>query len=106
MPNVDEENPVPVESVREDAAEEDAERAAARGDEAEDAHRLRSLGRLGEERHHEGKGNRRHDRAADALDGARPDQNPLRARKSAHGRGGGEQSNPGHEQPPVPEEVA
>ena len=37
---------------------------------------------------------------------ARPDQHPLRVRKSAHGRGGGEQSNPGHEQPPVPEEVA
>ncbi len=32
-------------SVREDSAEEHADRAAARGDEAEDAHRLRALGR-------------------------------------------------------------
>src|SRR5262249_27653815 len=43
------------------AVQQDAERAAARGDEAEDAHGLRPLGRLGEQRHHhrEGKPPRR-----------------------------------------------
>jgi len=39
---------VPVERVREDAAEQDADRASARRDEAEDAHRLGPLGGLGD----------------------------------------------------------
>ena len=51
--DVDEEDPVPVEDVGENAAEKDTDRAPARGDEPEDAHRLRALGGLGEERHRE-----------------------------------------------------
>ena len=44
--HVDEEDPVPVERVGEHAAEEHAgDAAAAGGDEAEDAHRLRTLAR-------------------------------------------------------------
>ena len=51
--DVHEEDPVPAQGVREDAAEQDPDRPAACGDEAEDAHRLRALGRLREERHDE-----------------------------------------------------
>ena len=69
--DVDEEDPVPVERVGEDAAEEHADRAAAGGDEAEDPHRLRALARLGEEHHRERERDGRGDRAADALHGAR-----------------------------------
>src|SRR5215471_16499334 len=44
---------MPVECVGEDSAEQDAERAASGRDEAEDAHRLRPLGRVDEQRHHQ-----------------------------------------------------
>ena len=50
---VDQEDPVPVDRVGEDAAEQDADAAAACGHEAEDAHRLGPFRRLGEERHHQ-----------------------------------------------------
>ena len=64
---VDEEDPVPAEEVGEDPAGEHADHAAAREHEAEDAHRLRTIRRLGEERHQEREGDRRDDGAADAL---------------------------------------
>ena len=86
-------------------AGEDADRAAARGDEAEDAHRLRALGRLGEERHDQRERDRRDDRSADALHGARADQRGLRAGETARERGGREERDADQEQPPVPEEV-
>ena len=49
--DVDEEDPVPVDRLGQDAAGEQADRAAGRGDEAVDADRLRLLARLGEHRH-------------------------------------------------------
>jgi hypothetical protein len=104
--DVDEEDPVPVERVREDAAEQDAKRAAAGGDEAEDAHGLRPLRRAGEQRHHQRQGDGRHDRAAEALHGARGDEHALRAREPADGRGNGEEPDPGEKQGPMAEQVA
>src|SRR5580700_9912038 len=61
--HVDEEDPVPTERARKHAAEQHADRASARGNEARDAHRLRALSRLGEERHHEPERNGGHDGA-------------------------------------------
>jgi hypothetical protein len=48
--DVDEEHPVPIEQVREDAAEQHAERSPAGSDESEEPHRLRALRLLDEER--------------------------------------------------------
>ena len=97
---------MPVESVREDAAEKDADRAAAGGDEPEDPHRLRPLGGLGEERHHQRERNCRDDRATDALHSPGGDEHLLRPREAADSGGCGEESDPGEKQPPVPKEVA
>ena len=97
---------MPVEDVGEDAAEQHADRAAAGGDEAEDAHRLRALGRLGEERHHQRERDRRDDGAADALHGARDDEDALRGREAAGQRGDREERDAGEEEPAVAEEVA
>ena len=67
--------------VGEDAAEEHADRAAAGGDEAEDPHRLRALGRLGEERHHQRERDRGDDRARRApAPPARRPAAPARSR--------------------------
>ena len=103
---VDEEDPVPAERVGEDAAEQDADRPAARRDEAEHAHRLRPLGRLGEDRHHQRKRDRRHDRAADPLHRPRRDEHALRGREAADERGRREERDPRQEQAAVAEEVA
>jgi hypothetical protein len=83
----------------------DAERAAAGGDETEDAHRLRSLGRLGEERDHQRERNRRDDRAADALNCAGGDERFLRVREPAYRRRSREESDPGQKEGPMPEQV-
>ncbi len=104
--NVDEEDPVPVEDVGEDSAEKNTERASAGGDEAEDAHRLRPLGRLGEQRHHQRESDGRDDRGAEPLHGARDDEHLLRGRQTADRRGDGEERDAGEEQAPMPEEVA
>ena len=65
---------MPVERVGEDAAEQHADGAAAGHHEAEDAHRLRALGRLGEQGHDQRQRDRRDDGAAEALHGARGDR--------------------------------
>ena len=80
--------------------------AAAGGDEAEDAHRLRPLGRLGEQRHDQRQRDRGDDRAAESLHRARADQHRLRRRQPAGERGEREQRDPDQEQPPLAEEVA
>ena len=103
--DVDEEDPVPVERVREDAAEEHPDRAAPRRDEAEDAHRLRPLGRLGEERDDERERHRRDDRPADSLHRPGRDQDALRACEAAGNRGQREERDPAEEHPPVPHDV-
>ncbi len=97
---------MPVERVGEHAAEQDADRAAARGDEAEDAHRLRPLGRLGEQRHHQRQRDGGGDRAAEPLDRACGDQEALRVREAARQRREGEERDAREEHPAVAEEVA
>ena len=66
------------------AAEQHAEAAAAGRDEPEDAHRLRALGRLGEERHHQRERDRRGDRAAESLHGPRADRASTASSTSPH----------------------
>ena len=97
---------MPVERVREDPAEQHADAAAAGGDEAEDAHRLGPVGRLGEQRHHQRERDRGDDRGAEALHGPRSDQELLRVREAAGERGEREERRADQEQAPVPEEVA
>ena len=69
---------MPAEHVREHAAEQHADGAAAGGNESEDTHRLRALGRLGEEHHDERERDRRHNRGAKTLNCARCDEHLLR----------------------------
>ncbi len=64
---VDEEDPVPAHRLGDDSAGQQADRAARRGDEGEDAQRPCPLRRLGEECDHHTQDHRRADRAADAL---------------------------------------
>ena len=97
---------MPVEQVGEDAAEKHARDAAAREDEAEDAHRLGALGGLGEEQHDQGERHRGDDRAADALYRACRDEEALRGRETARERGDREERDPGEEHPARPVQVA
>ena len=102
---VHEEDPVPVERVRQHTAEQHADRAAARRDEPEDAHRLRPVGRLGEERHHDRERDRRDNGATQALDGPRRDQERLARRGAARERRQREERDPGEKEPAVAEQV-
>ena len=97
---------MPAERVGQDAAEQDAEAAAAGHDEAEDAHRLRALRGLGEQVHHQRERHCRDDRAAEALDRPRRDQEPLRRGQPAGDRGDGEERDPDEEHPAVAEQIA
>ena len=104
--DVDEEDPVPVDRAGEDAAEQDADAAAAGGDEAEHAHRLRAIGGLGEEVHHQRQRHRRGNRAAQALHRARRDQKVLGVRETARSGREREERDAGEEQTAMSEEVA
>ena len=75
--DVHEEDPVPAERVRQDPAQQDADRSAARGDESEDPHRLRPLRRLGEEGDDERERNGRDDGGGEALQRPGADQRDL-----------------------------
>ena len=102
---VDEEDPVPVEGVREDAAERDADAAAAGGDEPEDAHRLaRSAGSVKRVMMSESA-------TADTIAPPTPCTARAATRTSWVGEPAGErrereQRDADEEQPPVAEEVA
>ncbi len=104
--HVDEEDPVPVEQVGEDAAQDDADRAASGRDEPDHAHRLGAVGRLGEERHGQRERDGGDDRAAEPLNRASADEEPLRRREPARERRGGEERDPDDEELAVPVEVA
>src|SRR5207302_6680587 len=71
----------------------------------EDAHRLRALGRLGEQAHHQRQGHSGRDRTAKPLHRARGDQEPLRGREAARERREREDADARDEQAPVAEEV-
>src|SRR5439155_1936063 len=103
---VDEEDPVPVDDVGQDSAEQHADAAAAGSDEAEDAHRLRPIGRLGEERHHQRERDGGGDRAAETLNSARPDEESLRRREAARERRDREERDSAEEETAVAEQVA
>ena len=103
--DVDEEDPVPAEHVGEDAAEQHADRPAARQHEAEDAHRLRALGGLGEHHHDQRQRDRRDDGAAEALDRAGDHEDLLRAGEPAGEGGDGEEGDTADEHSPVAEQV-
>ena len=81
--DVDQEDPVPVEHVCEDAAEQHPDRAAAGHHEAEDAHRFRPFARLGEQHHDQRERDGRDNGATEPLNGARRDEQPLRRREPA-----------------------
>ena len=78
---------MPVQDVGEDPAEEHADAAAAGGDEAEDAHRLGALGRLGEQHHDQRQRDGRDHRAAEALHGPGDDERLLGGGEPAGQRG-------------------
>ena len=103
---VDEEDPVPIEHVRENAAEQYADASAAGRDESDHAHRLRPLGGLGEQGHDQGESDHRHDSPTEALDGSSSDQERLRVRKTAAEGGDGEEPDSGQEEPPMAKEIS
>src|ERR671910_38311 len=79
---------------------------SAREDEAEDAHRLRAVGLLGEEQHEQRQRYGGDDRPADALNGSSDDQGLLRVREPAGERRGGGEREADEEQPAVAEQGA
>ena len=85
--DVDEEDPVPGQEIREDPAEEHADGASAGRDEAEHAHRFRAVSGFGEESHDQRERDCRDDRAAEALDRACGDEQALRGGEPACERG-------------------
>ena len=102
---VDEEDPVPVERVREDAAEQHTDAPAGGHHESEHPHRLRAFRGLGEEEHDQREGDRGDDRAADPLHRSRAFEHVLRARETTGERRQREERDSGEEHPPVPEQV-
>ena len=104
--HVDEEDPVPAQRLRERAAGEQPDRAAAGGHERVHAHRLGLLGPLGELGHDDREDHARGDRAADALEQARADQHRLAVRHPAQHRGRREQDEPAEEDPLAADQVA
>ena len=75
--DVDEEDPVPVDGLRQDPAGQQADRAARRRDEPVDADRLGLVPWFGEHHDDHPQDDRRGHRAADALDEARDDEHLL-----------------------------
>jgi hypothetical protein len=96
---------VPVDALGEEAAEQQADRRARRGDEAVDADRLRLLARLGEHRHDHSEDHCRGERSAGALDEARGDQHTLALGQAAEQRGGREDGEAGQEDAAAAEQV-
>lgn len=104
--DVDEEDPVPVQGVDDEAAQQHADGAAARRDEAEVGHRLGARARLLEEVHDEGEGDGGLDGGADALHGARCHQGGGAGRKPARQRGEREEHDAAEEEAARPVQVA
>ena len=103
---VDEEDPVPVQRLRQRAAGEQAERAAGDGREHVGAHRLGAVAGRRELGHHDGEDHRHRQRAADALDEAGDDQESLAGREAAERRGGREDDDAGEEHALTADQVA
>jgi hypothetical protein len=103
--DVDEEDPVPAERVRQDPAQQDANRSAAGGDESEDPHRFRPLRRLGEEGDDERERHSGDDGRAEALQRPGADQQDLGPRESTTERRESEDHDSDQEQTSVAEEI-
>jgi len=94
---VDEEDPVPAESLGEDPPEDLADGGACRADETERTDRRAPLARLREQRDDHAQAHRRGRRPADALGEPRGDQHLLAGGDPAQQRRGGEQGQAGDE---------
>jgi hypothetical protein len=94
------------EEVGQDAAEQQAERAAAGGDRAPDAERLRPLLALGERGRDDRQRGGGDERAAEPLEPARRDEPLLASGEPVEQRGEGEDGDAPKEQPAPPEQVA
>jgi len=103
---VDEEDPVPVERLRQHAAGQQPDGRAGRGDEGVDPDRLRLLAWRGEHRHDHAEDDGRRQGTADALDEAGADQDLLRLREAADDRSRGEHRQADQEDAPAARQVA
>ena len=104
--DVDEEDPVPVDRLGEDAADQEPDGAAARGDEREQAHGLRLFAGLGEHGRDHPEDHRRGQSPADSLEESCTDQQARAVREPTEHRGCREQGEPGEEDGPAPDQVA
>ncbi|MGF6748508.1 flagellar biosynthesis GTPase FlhF [Paraburkholderia sp. MM5482-R1] len=97
---------MPAQQVGEQSAEQHADAAAARADKAIHAHRLRAFAGFGEQIHDQRQRYRRDDRTAQALHGARGDQQHLRIREAAGERSEREERNAAEKQLAVSVQIA
>ena len=104
--DVDEEDPLPARVLREDAAEEHADRRAGAGDPAEDAERLVPLRALREGDGRDREDRRREDRSRSTLQQTEDDQLRRRGRKPAQQGERRERGQADHEHAPATEDVA
>ncbi len=102
---VDEEDPVPIDRLGEEATGQEPDRAAGDGDEGVHADRLRLLARLGEHHHDHSQDHGGGECAADALNEASSDQHALALRECAEQRGPSEDCEADQEDPPLADQV-
>src|SRR6266540_1366915 len=103
--NVDEEDPLPPQVLRQHAAGEHADGGAAAAERTPDPERLVPVRALLEARHHDRERRRRDDRAAESLHAAGGDQHPLRLGEPAHEGGEREERDADDEDAPAAEQV-
>ena len=103
--DVDPEDPVPVDALRDGAPHERTDRDRQAGEPAVDAHDQAAT-RRGKRRRQDRQAERQHDRSAEALDRARGDQRAGARRQRARGRRGREQRQPDVEDAAPSEAVA
>ena len=103
--DVHEEDPLPAESVRENAAEENARGRPEPADRAPDAECDVALPALGERRREDRQSRRRDDGRTEPLESARGDQRPLRPGEARQQRGDREEDDACKKDAPTPEQV-
>ena len=104
--DVHEEDPVPVDGLREDPPGQQADRRARGGHEAVDADRPRPLSGVRERRHDDAQDHRGGQGTGAALDEPRADQHAPRLRQPAKQRGQREQDQSRDEHAASPDEIA
>jgi hypothetical protein len=103
--HVDEEDPLPAETAREEPAEQHAEGRARAGDRAEDPERLVPFGALFEDHCDQRERRRGGERGAETLHAAEHDQRALAPREPAEQRPDREEAETGHEDQPAADKV-